>query len=533
MKILKRLWIRFGRLFSKNQNQQKAQAEKIAKMILSDLSRQGFKYEKINRKGKKIIQKVKFFPVLGTREEVFCFLDTKNLPERVRTANLTDEVCLRSLSDHCQREISAIYQYGRLCYHARLSGKTFPKTFGINNFSLPKDAPGLAFPLGVGMGKDMGWSDLAALHHLLIIGPTGKGKTTFLHSMLSTWVDRNNHDSLILWLVDLKRSEFHLYKPLLGKRPCVIQRLAQDEQESITLLSDAVREMKRRQGVMETNGAVSIDDLGKLGVNLPRIVIVIDEILGLMKSLERVEGKTTIRQAAEASLILLASQGRSAGMHVVIATQVVKDDVLTTTIRANYESVIVFGLATMYQSISVLGKGIAEGLPTGRIIIKSPSMDGLREFQSCFISTTQVRMIIDRVASVGPGGELGNNKAALFLKDARLLVSTACEKFDGIFSIRKLAKNLQGTIPWHRINEIGKKLESDGILERKGSNRRVAKGYYGRYELLDVIYGEKHVAGGVAEYKKQSANDIIEGEVLHASSSSESACNIVGQLRVK
>jgi orotate phosphoribosyltransferase-like protein/GTPase SAR1 family protein len=503
------------------------------------LSRQGLKYERITKKNQKVTQRVSFDLVVATQEDAYFFIDTKRLPERVKTAQLTDEVCLRSLSDHCHREIAATYQFGRLAYYTRLSGKTFPKSFGINNFSLPKDAPELAFPLGVGRGKEMGWADLVQLHHLLVIGPTGKGKTTFLHSMLTTWADRNSRDSLVLWLVDLKRSEFHLYKPLLGKRgkPGLIQRLAQDEGEAVALLSDAVREMKRRQGVMEEAGAVSIDDMGKLtGRYLPRIVIVIDEILGLMKSQERVEGKTTVKQAAESSLVLLASQGRSAGLHVVIATQVIKDDVLTTTIRANYESVITFGLATMYQSISVLGKGIAEGLPTGRIMLKSPSIDGLREYQSCFISTTQVRMAVDRIAGAGPGGSMGVDQAALFLSDAKLLVSTACEQFDGKFAIRELSKKLQGTITWHRINEVGKRLESDGILERKGRTRRVAKGYYGRYDLLDHVYKTKtedeHVAGDVAEGDFTVATTIIEGEVLQENNPSESPSNIAGLLHV-
>jgi hypothetical protein len=524
-------------------NEQQRTAAKIGKQILYDLSRQGLRHERLDRKGKKRVQRVSFDLIIATQEEAYFFIDTKRLPDRVKTAQLTDEMCLRSLSDHCQRDIKPVYIYGRLCYHTRLSGKNFPKTFGITNFALPKDAPDLAFPLGVGRGKDMGWADLVQLHHLLIIGPTGKGKTTFIHSMLTTWADRNSYQSLILWLVDLKRSEFHLYKPLVGKRdhPGLIQRLAQNELESVTLLSDAVREMKRRQKIMEESGAVSIDDLATLtGQYLPRIVIIIDEILGLMKSQERIEGKTTIRQSTESSLVLLASQGRSAGMHVIIATQVLKDEVLTTTIRANYESVITFGLATIYQSVSVLGKGIAEGLPVGRIILKSPSRERLTEYQSCFISTTQVRMVVDRVASAGPGGEMGGDKTELFLNDAKLLMSIACDHFDGLFSIRKLAKHLQGSVTWHRINEIGKKLEGDGILERKGRTRRVARGYYGRYDLLEHVYKQdvnevgvaKGVAEGVAEGEKDAATTIIEGEVLQSCSVSESPCNTTEVLHV-
>lgn len=512
-------------------NQQQRTTAQIAKKIVFDLSRQGLKYERIQNKTK-VVQRVSFDVVVATQEDAYFFIDTRHLPERVKTVHLTDEACLRSISDHCQREITATYQYGRLCYHTRLSGQTFPKSFGINNFALPKDAPELAFPLGIGRGKEMGWADLVQVHHLLVIGPTGKGKTTFLHSMLTTWADRNSRSTLVLWLVDLKRSEFHLYKPLLGKRgkPGLIQRLAQDEGDAVALLSDAVREMQRRQCVMEEAGAVNIDDLGKLtGRYLPRLVIIIDEILGLMKSQEKIEGKTTVRQAAESYLVLLASQGRSAGLHVVIATQVIKDDVLTTTIRANYESVVTFGLATIHQSISVVGKGIAEGLPTGRIILKSPVIGGLQEYQSCYISTNQVRMTVDRIANAGPGGDMGIDQATLFLSDAKLLVKTACETFDGMFSIRKLNRKLQGTITWHRINEIGKRLETDGILERKGRNRRVTKGYYGREELLDHIYGKKDVVDNVSEGDDPI---IIEGEVLQSDSPHESPRNVAGLLHV-
>jgi hypothetical protein len=79
------------------------------------------------------------------------------------------------------------------------------------------------------------------------------------------------------------------------------------------------------------------------------------------------------------------------------------------------------------------------------------------------------------------------------VKDAKLLLTVACDMFEGEFSIRKLyqAEGINRVIAKNEVEEIAARLERDGILEPGRSNhpRRVARGFFKHPELLDMRYG--------------------------------------------
>jgi energy-coupling factor transporter ATP-binding protein EcfA2 len=367
-----------------------------------------------------------------------------------------------------------------LAYATRLSGSTFPATLPINSYKLPEDAPPLAIPLGVDAEGSHSYVDLAKLPHVLVIGPTGKGKSTLIHATLTTWIDRNSPEDMELWLADHKGgAELNRYTALMPKRGGfgIVQRFSYQPETTIDFLIQAQREMRRRLELLRQHDVSDLADYQRTtGQPMRRVVIVIDEIVNLMLNREKVD-KYTIGKYAEAIMVELASQGRAAGMHLLISTQVIKSDVLTSLIKANFESRISFGVADHWQSQTAIDDSRAVGLPTGRIILKREG--DYTEYQTPYITPQQVRLKIDRIARYGPEGGLGDaTEAQRFRDDAALLIRVACEYFEGKLSRREILAHPQitGVIARDRFDELCKRLQHDSLIlpGSKKTPRRVS-----------------------------------------------------------
>jgi DNA segregation ATPase FtsK/SpoIIIE-like protein len=408
-------------------------------------------------------------PIILTRDEVFCIINSGSLPPNVKTPDLEKPEILQSLSDRVGTQVRLTRMPNRtLAYATRLSGSTFPATLPINSYKLPEDAPPLAIPLGLDAEGAHSHVDLAKLPHVLVIGPTGKGKSTLIHATLTTWIDRNSPDDLELWLADHKGgAELNRYTALMPKRGGIgiVQRFSYQPETTIDFLVQAQREMRRRLELMRQHDVSDLADyMRTTGQTMRRIVIVIDEIVNLMLNREKVD-KYTIGKYAEAIMVELASQGRAAGMHLLISTQVIKSDVLTSLIKANFESRISFGVADHWQSQTAIDDSRAVGLPTGRVILKREGE--YTEYQTPYITPQQVRLKVDRIARYGPEGGLGDaNEAKRLRDDSALLIRVACEHFEGRLSRREIMTHpeIAGVISRDRFDELCKRLQHDSLI---------------------------------------------------------------------
>ena len=475
-------------------------AEHLATTLLHELARLGF----IRRERGKVVARVQFDPpLLLTREELWCPIDLVRLPHMITTERITTEEVMKSLHDRLNIDVRwDKLSNGKLCYVLRMAGATYPEVIPIQSLEMPKDAGPLAFPLGIdGEGKHQ-IIDLAKLPHLLIIGPTGKGKSTLVHTILTTWVTRNGPDDIEIWLADHKGgAELNRYAVLMGEkgRPGIIRRFSYKPEDTIAMLQAAQKEMDRRLEVLRSNDCSDLDDYTRqTGQYMKRIAIVIDEIFHLMLNKEAYDPqpgkKISIKDWGEQLFAKIASAGRAPGVHLIIATQKTGKDVLTGLITANFESRVIFGLVDMYQSIYVLGSTDAVGMPKGRVIFRGEA-DRQTEIQTPLITAQQTRLLLDRVSRYGPDGGLGRaDHLKRFVQDAQLLLQVSCDLFAGEFAYKKLyqAPGVQGVLSRQRVEELAGRLEKDGVLEpaRGKTPRRVARGYYGMPQLLESRYLE-------------------------------------------
>lgn len=156
-------------------------------------------------------------------------------------------------------------------------------------------------------------------HHALLAGKTGSGKSNLLHVLIHTLCEKYPPEELDLYLLDYKEStEFNIY----AVPPLPQARLVATESDSeygVTVLQHLVDELENRARLFK---AASVRDFAEYrkssGMQLPRVLLLIDEFQVLFSESRQVA------EAAEQRLSQLLKQGRSFGIHILLATQTLK-----------------------------------------------------------------------------------------------------------------------------------------------------------------------------------------------------------------
>lgn len=156
-------------------------------------------------------------------------------------------------------------------------------------------------------------------HHTLLAGKTGSGKSNLLHVLIHTLCEKYPPEEVDLYLLDYKEStEFNIYAdpPLPHARLVATES---DPEYGITVLRHLVGELEKRARIFKSSSARDFAEYRKAsGVQLPRVLLVIDEFQVLFS-----EGRQ-VAEAAEQLLSQLLKQGRSFGIHILLATQTLK-----------------------------------------------------------------------------------------------------------------------------------------------------------------------------------------------------------------
>ncbi len=223
--------------------------------------------------------------------------------------------------------------------------------------------------------------DIAAAPHVMIAGTTGSGKSVLLHSIILSMIYLYTPSQLNLLLIDPKQTELTKYSGI----PHLVKPVVTDEAAAETAIHQACAVMDERFKRMREAGAVDITQ-----TDLPRIVIVIDELADLMMQAGG-EGS-----ALERDIIRIAQLGRAAGMHLIIATQRPSKQVLTGLIRANIPCKIALQTASVRESVVILDHKGAEALTgKGDAFLKRPDRVEETRFQGAFSDDADISAIVE------------------------------------------------------------------------------------------------------------------------------------------
>ena len=247
-------------------------------------------------------------------------------------------------------------------------------------------------PLTAWLGKDISGAgvacDLARMPHLLIAGTTGAGKSGCINAILSSILLRASPDDVRMILVDPKRVELNHYESI----PHLLTPVVTNMKNASLVLQNVVREMESRYELM---GAVKARNLvemnrGRLARGedtMPYILVVIDELADLMM---------VAPAEVEDAIIRLAQKSRAVGIHLVLATQSPRVDVITGMIKANVPSRIAFAVSSQTDSRVILDVNGAEALlGQGDMLYKPLGTSKLNRIQGAYISEDETRMIVE------------------------------------------------------------------------------------------------------------------------------------------
>ena len=211
------------------------------------------------------------------------------------------------------------------------------------------------------------FTDILNQPHTLIAGSTGSGKSVAMNGIISTVLNRlpfdqarnDGPDGAQMILIDPKRVELARYKTM----PHVLEYASGQNPEAwLNALKTAVAIMDKRYNKMEKSGL--------LEYNGGDLYVFIDEWASI-------NSKTnSLRSVCVSQLLRLVSEGRAAKVHVIMATQVPKANIIPTEIRDNFIARLALMTETKLQSRVIIDTDGCECFP-------SPKLAGYAEGMYC------------------------------------------------------------------------------------------------------------------------------------------------------
>ena len=255
-----------------------------------------------------------------------------------------------------------------------------------------QDPPADWSPLTVWLGKDIAGraigADLAKMPHLLVAGTTGAGKSACVNAMLSSILLRATPHEVRVVLVDPKQVELNHYEGI----PHLLTPVITSPRMAANALQNLVKEMEQRYGTMSLARTRSLPELNRTRAKrgeppLPYILCVIDELADLMM---------VAPADVEDSIIRLAQKARAVGIHLVLATQSPRVDVITGMIKANVPSRIAFAVSSQTDSRVILDQNGAESLlGQGDMLFSPVGSSKVQRIQGAYIDEEQVAHLTD------------------------------------------------------------------------------------------------------------------------------------------
>ena len=292
--------------------------------------------------------------------------------------------------------------------------------------------------LPLALGKDVYGktiiADLAQMPHLLVAGTTGSGKSVCINALVASMIFRFTPEELRFIMIDPKVVEMQVYNSL----PHLVIPVVTDPKKVLLALRWVIDEMEKRYKIFAHAGVRNITsfngrppkktqkELDELEAASPRdksrdrarpsnedqeikvpredelvvpdrmpyIVIIIDELADLMQ---------TAPADVESAIARITQMARAAGIHLIVATQTPRADVITGVIKANIPSRIAFQVASKIDSRVILDENGADRLlGQGDMLYLPPSTSRLIRAQGVLVTDEEIHRLVEFVSAQSP-----------------------------------------------------------------------------------------------------------------------------------
>ncbi|PYI45257.1 MAG: DNA translocase FtsK [Verrucomicrobia bacterium] len=269
-------------------------------------------------------------------------------------------------------------------------------------------------------------TDLAQMPHLLVAGTTGSGKSVCVNALIASMLFRFTPEELQFVIIDPKMVEMQAYSAL----PHLAFPIVTDPKKVLLPLRWLIDKMEQRYKMFARVGVRNIvgfngrpkkkkvtepaDESVEAGVSparfsnaadtaaateeipdkIPYIVVIIDELADLMQ---------TAPADVETAIARITQMARAAGIHLIVATQTPRADVITGVIKANIPSRIAFQVASKIDSRVILDENGADRLlGQGDLLYLPPSASRLIRAQGVLVTDEEIHRLVEFVSKQSP-----------------------------------------------------------------------------------------------------------------------------------
>jgi len=337
--------------------------------------------------------------------------------------------------------------------------------------------------------------DLRKMPHLLVAGSTGSGKSVFVVSTITSLLMRYSPEDLKLIMVDPKQVDLAAFEDL----PHLMLPIIKEPKKAISSLRWAIREMDKRYRSMAEFGARKLEEfngiveeltdeeyqnceekneiLEEKGLKsktfyfekLPYIVIIVEEFGDLM---------AVDKSNVEAAVVRLAQMARACGIHLILAMQSPRKDVVTGLIKTNIPGRISFKVASKMDSRIILDEAGGERLlARGDMLFLSPGVSKPMRAHGSWAPEDVIEAIVDHWKDQGEpeylselsadsDDEDGSGGGSVFEQDEQL-----DDRYDEILAFVSTQKTVSASLLQRRFRlgypraaRLIEDMESQGVI---------------------------------------------------------------------
>lgn len=270
----------------------------------------------------------------------------------------------------------------------------------------------IALPLALGCEADGSQKvvDLRKMPHMLVAGTTGSGKSVFVVSLLLGLLFRHSPKTLRLILIDPKQVDLAAF----SRVPHLLMPPIREPKKAINALRWAIREMEKRYRSMAKFGARDLESFNEKVAKFssteildheninnemesshvgqayyyssqPYTIIIVEEFGDLM---------SVDKSNVEQSVVRLAQMARACGIHLILAMQSPRKDVVTGLIKTNIPGRVSFKVASKMDSRIILDESGAERLLSrGDMLFLAPGVSKPQRHHGPWVTDQEIQEV--------------------------------------------------------------------------------------------------------------------------------------------